>query len=249
MNRQLAEIVKKNRLILCSGMPRSASTWSYNVIYESIHQFKKGQKSFQRIGYFDKLDLDNYLVENYINKSNIVLLAKSHFPSDLIVQFIEDGFIKNIYTMRDPRDAVVSIMKKFNSSLENGIKSVKDSIIFIEKIEKNSLLIDYQEIMNFPERALIKIMKYLDETISQDKLESIIHKNNIENIKNKIEENKLEKKKLKKYKDGYYHLDNLYHENHIINGNDGQYLDYLTKDQIDAIENEFSSWIFRHKYK
>ena len=70
-------------IIFCSGMMRSASTWSYNVCRIIYLQIAKQSNIPMIQGYLDSADIDEFLKKN-IEETGIAVI-KTHTPSETTI--------------------------------------------------------------------------------------------------------------------------------------------------------------------
>lgn len=142
-------------IILCTGLIRSASTWSFNVcrlLLEQAGQLSPGQAAVNVLsGYVDGENLDAALRQQQGAAGPVVI--KSHFPGSYGMQLIERGEIFNICTLRDPRDCLVSLHAYGEMSFGESIQFIQENLRFINAYrshEKNArtLFIDFDDAVN-----------------------------------------------------------------------------------------------------
>ena len=92
-------------IIFCSGMPRSASTWSFNVCRLILQAVSREYRA-DFVGENEKVD--QYLQEKNVLSQNLDFLLKTHIPGSFALELIESRQAKNICTYRDPRDSICS---------------------------------------------------------------------------------------------------------------------------------------------
>ena len=110
-------ISKFPHMVFCSGVHRSSSRWSQETCYEleklrtAEDRIDCGYLGENRITGKNALIVDAF-VANAIKKNYITLIFQSHSFGTRAVQIILSGLAKNVYTYRDPRDSIASIMRK-----------------------------------------------------------------------------------------------------------------------------------------
>ena len=165
--------------------------------FEDIHEIKKNWITSQ-----DLINLDN--------KIKILKTHHMHCKVDNYSFTNDDNTLGAIYIVRDPRNVITSIMHHFHKSSykeakefifeENkwiGMKKDKDKMLTIigswktnylswKKIEKNFLLIKYENLLSNPKNEFNKIVQYLQKLmnieIDKNKIEKAINSTSFENL-------------------------------------------------------------------
>ena len=108
-------------------------------------------------------------VANAIKKNYDTLIFQSHSFGARVVQIILSGLAKNVYTYRDPRDSIASIMRKDGCKYKPTFDFVFSSLVTFELflVDNNSLLLPYSETINDPISATRKITNYLDFSLAE----------------------------------------------------------------------------------
>ena len=124
-------------------MPRSASTWSFNVC-KRLLQYGYSNSRFYT-GFSDQF---TPLMEDLGSHYDHIVL-KSHQPDRLARSLVIKGGAKAVYTHRDPYDAVASYMRMFERPFEEAIKAIGDSLEMYRELRPSGhcLGIAYQDIM------------------------------------------------------------------------------------------------------
>ncbi len=176
----LKNLSKFPYMVFCSGMPRSASRWSQ----ETCQELEKLRTPEDRIdcGYLGEnrisgkgaLVVDAF-VANAIKKNYNSLIFQSHSFGTRVVKLILSGLAKNIYTYRDPRDSIASIMRKDGCEFEPAFDFVYSSLMNFELFcgDNNSLLLPFSETINDPISATTKIANYLNFDLTEDQINDV----------------------------------------------------------------------------
>ena len=167
-------------MVFCSGLPRSASRWSQETCYEleklrtAEDRIDCGYLGENRISGKKALFVDAF-VANAIKKNYGTLIFQSHSFGTRAVQIILSGLAKNVYTYRDPRDSIASIMRKERCEYEPAFDFVYSSLMMFElfSVDNNSLLLPYSETINDPIGTTAKIANYLDFDLTEDQIENV----------------------------------------------------------------------------
>lgn len=108
---------------LCVGLYSSASTWLYNLLSlllaEHALRYKKSLTSL----YAD--DMNQLGLRSLVNEDAFVI--KSHRPSDRLIRLTQSLSVPMFLTLREPRDAVTSLMDRFGTSFEQTLADVAAS--------------------------------------------------------------------------------------------------------------------------
>ncbi len=114
----MKKIMKKipaARVILCAGVKSSGSTWLFNVAIRILKETGVKPAAF----YADNLVM---FPEGAGRASHLVI--KTHEPSKALLLVAELGRGPVFLTIRDPRDAIASLMLRFGHSFEGALKDV-----------------------------------------------------------------------------------------------------------------------------
>jgi len=234
-------------IILCTGMFRSGSTWSFNVAKSIICENNPNSTIFSEY---------NESIKNVINDKldafdNIIL--KCHRVDEFGKSMIRHGCVKVLYTYRNPMEIIVSGMQTFNQKFDDVLGTVKNSLEFLQfqKEYENTCLISYNEIVSDPFMVVKRISKHIDINLDIGKLKKI--------------DSCFERKKIKKLSDSlkkednniidvgfsYYNAENLFHRNYIRDENAILWEEFLSEEQkriiLDVLKpyvNEDGNYVF-----
>ena len=200
-------------LIISAGMQKSGSGWFYNVINEmNIETNRKDARliksecglqdlmkdSNNNIGvlYFAKL-IKLWLLS--LRKGTFVV--KTHDPPGRAAKLLTKmGLVKIVYSYRDPRDALLSVMNHGEKMLSQGeTKHPFTQLVNFDKALNTAvawsriwgqyaevtgiLMIKYESMMEDPTRTIKKMANYLGVDLSEDQVEKICWKFSKENPK------------------------------------------------------------------
>jgi hypothetical protein len=159
-------------IVIVSGMPRSGSTWSYNVCRQILDQ--AGMPLDPATGlYGDGDEVDEIVARGPM--PGAALLVKCHIPGRRTVAAMKAGRVRNIYTYRDPRDAVASLRRTFGTSFRNSVRVIHRWLRFVDDVAalEVSLGIDYRQIETAPERAVAAVAETLGVELRPDRAAAI----------------------------------------------------------------------------
>jgi len=252
---------------LCSGMPRSGSTWSYNVcrlLYERIA--KEKQLSSQAISSYDSpvgrrrqpqecLQFEHFLLNYYSPEYSNYLVYKSHSLSCYGLYFLASQRIKNICTFRDPRDSLASLMlfsqEKFllKQYLANLIKFLCH--IDLYKRYPNSLLIRYEDMLKQPKHSIKKIIDFLDNTFISTTIIDDIHQQTCYTAVKEIT-TRLTKPSAKNCFTHNQHIvdkSTQFAHNHLSGGTIGRWQKDFTPEEKEIINEQLQPWLIKLGYE
>lgn len=228
-------------IILCNGMPRSASTWSYNVCLRLL-SFEFAACSIYA-GYNEEfLGCVHQLGANYRH-----LLLKTHTLDDVSRRMLQLGACRAIYTYRDPFDAIASYMRMFNQPFEAALPAIRHSFDLYKLHEQSgSCIVSYASVVHSPLEAVRRVKGYLGLNASEGLLVRIADETGLAAMKNIAD--KLETAPPESF-DGVdsllYDRSTLLHKNHIRDGSSGYGRGMLSTGQQGIIEETFPEWILR----
>jgi hypothetical protein len=135
----------------CVGLYSSASTWAFNVTASLLRLADGGG-----VVPFYGDDIDEIALRK-IERSNSFVL-KSHLPGPSVRALCEIGRLPVLLTVRDPRDAVVSLMQRFG----------QDFGAALDRVERSANLV-----LHLSERIEPLVLRYEDGFAGLDGITSI----------------------------------------------------------------------------
>src|ERR1044071_4352147 len=105
-----SQVSMQRRLILCTGMMRSGSTWSFNVcrLLAQVAARQEGLPFWS--GYLTLEQCEQFLTQSDGNFPGPTVI-KAHGIGTVAQRYLKNGQAQAICTFRDPRDSVVSLMQ------------------------------------------------------------------------------------------------------------------------------------------
>jgi hypothetical protein len=236
-----------DHVIICNGINRSGSTWSYLIVKELL-----SDQDFVDLGYLEGKELAR--IDQQENGKPILL--KTHYYNEKLREY---PHLKLIYTHRDMRGIYVSLMKKNEAAFEqvHGYdfleRAAQDYTAWIQAGEM--LKVPYEGIIYSTAEEVNRIADYLDIPISEEKAGAIAQEYSIENNIERIRESRkgfISKLKIVLNKLGI--LNNvknestLLHVNHITDARDNNWSTVLTDTQVDQIVRKYTDWMKSNGY-
>ncbi len=144
-------------IVFVGGMPRSGSTYSFNIVRELL--------TARAQTYCEATDSPRPVVTRGGQAGHIVL--KGHHLDEPGQQMIRDGEMQAICTVRDPFDAVASLMDVFGFTLEVATDGVSRWMKWYDGLQRSVLTLDYEDIGGDPGGLIRQIAAYLGLELSQ----------------------------------------------------------------------------------
>lgn len=221
-------------LVLCDGMNRSGSTWSFNVALRLLRAFDPHRETF---GIYSESSA--VLAAAAQPRSSHVVL-KRHTLAPSLSELSRTDPIKAIYTWRDPYDVVVSTSRMFGIPLERSIANLQEALrVWSFHRETNSAcIVSYDTIMKQPLAAISKIAEYLAIPTEPKLVSQIADEVSFENVRRFSQHiDRLDPHRIGRENGLVYDRVTLLHQNHIRNGGAGYGIKSLNERQLSAIDD------------
>lgn len=170
-------------LVICDGMPRSASTWSYNVVKELLHG------SFPDAcvhGAFAD-ETAQFLAQAPPDASHLVM--KSH-SQDAVARALSKARAADVvYTHRDPADAVASAMWMFEMDFDGAVAAIESSIELLREHNRSgdALIVSYDEIVGSPRVAVERVASYLGLDAPPGLVDRVVAANSLQRVRERLD--------------------------------------------------------------
>lgn len=219
-------------VVLCSGVMRSGSTWTYNALRALLGTTADFLGLPFYCSYLEGEGLDEFLHSDKALYPGVGVF-KAHSINTKTMLLIDSRRIKNVCSVRDPRDCVaLRQLFKSDESLTDSIRLVRGSFATAMGLSRETtLFLDYKEILKRPDICIDHMLEYLQLQFGQlDELkEAIIDELSMDKMVNDTE-------------DDYDELTQV-HKNHTHGGKIGRYREELTKEDLELIEEELGDQI------
>lgn len=229
-------------IVLCTGMPRSASTWSFNVCVRLISHSHADARLYT--GFDDDLmasmqDLD---------KEYDHMVLKSHRLDRLGRNLVMLGAAKAVYTHRDPEDAIASYMVMFERSFDEALTAILDSVALFNFHSRcgNCALISYESIVRESFGAVARVQTYLGLENSPDVVRTIAAETSMAAMKDLAARVGEDSNSLVCLGNLTYDRHTLLHRNHIRNGGIGYGRTLLSGEQRAKVESVIGTALESH---
>lgn len=137
-------------IVVVAGMYRSGSTFSFNVIRESL--IERGTVLTQA---------GNSIPSGYCDADAMHLILKSHAPDEACTALVLRGDVHCICTYRRPEDAIASWMRAFNFGLDDSIEMMRQWLAWHARVSTHTLNIAYEKIDRRPLSTIFRIQRWL----------------------------------------------------------------------------------------
>jgi hypothetical protein len=220
-------------LIICNGMPRSASTWSFNVVLGLLRNSYSGVGVYG--GYSEAVA--QFLESIPLPCAHVVL--KCHTLDAVGRILAQSGAAKVIFTSRDIADAAASFMAMFNHSFEHAL-DVMDSALELHRFHLgggNAVILRYDEVMSDPPGAVRRIAEYLGLPVDSEIIREVAAETSFERMSKKVRELDTIKDegRLVRLPSTSYDPATLLNINHIRDGRSGYGQTVLTAEQLKMV--------------
>ncbi len=238
-------------VILTSGLFRSASTWSYNVCRLLCELTAKDNK-LPVIAHYADLEAGEKNIADALKAGPGYYVIKSHAPSKNVLDLIHTNIIKNVYTIRDPRDCVTSHANTKSTDFDDAVKYMEYTLRYLPYFFqfKNTLVIRYEDMVKDPKTEVKRIADYILGEVSDERIEKIHQATSLENMK-QLADTMDEQAESSYYQDqeDKVHIKTLIHENHIQSGKQGRWREELTEAQQTRLNQTFKAYLLQMGYE
>jgi hypothetical protein len=214
-------------IVLCNGMPRSASTWSFNVCRRLFQEVRPRDPLCAR--YHENVaEVIDPLCGAY---SHVVL--KCHTLDARGKELCACGQAFAIYTLRDPYDAIASAMTMFNHSFEDALGLIEHSMGLwaFHRGTGRAHIVNYDSIRDTPLEQVSAIATYLGLQASPQVLQPIARDTSMEAIRALACQVAPERGAIRTPRSMYDPQTHI-HRNHIRDGRTGYGKQKLSEEQI-----------------
>lgn len=229
-------------VILCMGVMRSASTWSFNVC-RAIAATAAGHLDVPWDSFYSESDpMDRFFDEKWITREPGVSVIKTHMPSMRGIHYANDGYLKTICTLRDPMDCVASRQQFKEEEFPLSVEMVKGSFLGPMRMNDKTMFIDYPDIIDNPENVIVRILDYLAiQTPDNREFANLVQE--------QFSMEKMAEKSSHISGHDSYDVDTQLHANHVNGGIQGRWKDELSEIQQLFVQRELANEIAWYQAK
>jgi hypothetical protein len=240
-------------LVICNGIIRSGSTWSYNVcrLLTHLHASRRSDEFYG--GFVDGPAFEDFLKNNvYILRGAGVF--KTHATGPLAAEWVRTGRAKAVCTCRDPRDCVASDVVFMNQGFDRSVQRVVASLqsLDVRSDFGRTLFVRYEEMMNSRADHIRLIAAYLNIPIDSATIDAIDRQTNLESTRKLVAQIPTlgpDVAPTLANVDHRRHIETLLHENHIGSAKPGRWKTDLTESQSRYLTHIFSNFLIAFGYE
>jgi hypothetical protein len=172
--------------VFCNGMPRSASTWSFNVTKALLQGCFPGDPIQAGPSEAPVRFLRS------VNPQARHIVIKCHSLTPLARTLVRTGAARVVFTTRDLADAVASAMAAFGESFDQVVDVVMMptlALLAFHRETGNAAIVHYEEVVSRPRCAIRRIGDYLAYgKVTAQMVEEIAARTSFERMREKVEE-------------------------------------------------------------
>jgi glycosyltransferase involved in cell wall biosynthesis len=208
-------------IFACIGLHGSGSTWMFNLVREVAASRGIEFVSLHR-------DSEANLPRDLFGRK--LIIGKTHNPFPSYQTFIAESGEPAVITVRDPRDAVASHMKRFSVGFEEALKTVArsaETLVSMSKLRALSVF-RYEDGFVGKNETLEAVAGLLGVTLSEEQRRAILARLTPEAVKGKI--GALEAAGVIQG-ERVWDKETHWHANHVGDGKVGKFKDALSEAQ------------------
>ena len=228
--------------VLCAGLPRSASTWAFNVaagLAEADNRWSQVTRLYSDDGLDDAAG-------TRMAEPGLVLI-KTHAPSAMLRCAFAWSGAPVMLTVRDPRDSAASLMQQFGFAFEDAVRAVSSSAAALLQLVSvcRPLVLRYEDGFAADPGSVAQVGEFLGLSVAERVRDQIWRELSSEHVSRR-----LAVMAFSEAPEGALALpaadpETHWHPNHIGDGLIGKYRTVLTAAQIAVVEYEVGPFM-RH---
>jgi hypothetical protein len=227
--------------LICTGLFASGSTWTFNLIRRMFQDTQIVSE------YFDS-DIPLTWLSARANDGRLALI-KTHKPSDFLLGAAFVG-CPVVLTIRDPRDAVASLISRFSYHPKDATREVARSAsrLLSLKMVSTPLVLRYEDKYFVDVNTPIHIARVLDIEMTTEKASALLNDLSADAISRfiaaKVADGTLKGADAKNEFDAETH----WHPRHIGDQKVGKYREVLTKSEIRVVMGKTQAFMREFGY-
>ncbi|HHH35329.1 MAG TPA: hypothetical protein ENK48_00700 [Gammaproteobacteria bacterium] len=239
-----------SKLVFCSGLPRSGSTWSYNVcriLLEAVYGEERVAK-----GYVGERQAVEALLFGKDQKNlraaagRDIILIKFHYPTPRLFDLVATGQALNVYTLRNPLTALASCMEFFNASFNTALSDIVSNLQAMEEWRRHegTLVVHHDDIIAAPDGQIRRIAAHLGLEVDEEQLRQCAEATSYEAMKRLSQEMaSWPQERLTRLPNHTFDPVTLLHVGHVSKGKSRDWREQLTPDQIETARRVLRPWL------
>jgi hypothetical protein len=241
------------KIVFCAGMPRSGSTWQYQVVSHLIEQYRAGLRG----GFLESVE-DFERIEEQTTGRTPWLTLKTHVGFPPYADALRDGRALAVYSYRDIRDVAFSLMHKMRLSFDEIVRTfqltqcLSDHAFWTK--QTGVLCQRYETIVSDPARCVSEIADFLGLPVTDEEAQRLA-------ATYSLDANRLRMQKLTdQFRDKGINLNDpaqatlhdehsQLHWNHIREGRVGGWRAEATPEQVAILARDCGLWLIENGYE
>lgn len=225
-------------MVICAGLKSSGSTWLYNVVFEIMRATLRasshipGASSGRMLRFYaDKVAE----FPEVLSASRI--LVKTHIPDECLQILARFSHAPIFLTIREPRDAAASLMKRFGHRFERVLDEIargSDSMVRFRRAH-NPAVFRYEDRFFEGRETLARIATLLNGQVPPAALNKIFDRHTRTAVKSRISRMGREGAFGEIPDPDSFHPASHWHPGHLGTGTSGKHGEILSQAQQDAI--------------
>jgi hypothetical protein len=210
--------------IICDGMQRSGSTWSYHIARGLLLRCRPGEGI--HCGYNE--DIAGFIASVPASARHVLL--KTHLLDPTGKALARSGTARVIYTWRNLPDVMASFLGIFGGDFEHAFLAITNSLVIYRFHARgnNALLIGYDEIMQTPVETIARVAAYLGLKPAESDIAALAHEQSLPEVRHRLEQSETWR--------GPHEPETMLYQRHIQNGGSGYGSKVLTTEQLARLE-------------
>ncbi|HTT97654.1 MAG TPA: hypothetical protein VMF58_06355 [Rhizomicrobium sp.] len=213
------------KVILCVGLKSSGSTWLYNVVIQLLKEkYRTGVISFYA---------DDFAMFPPDTEGAHVMVIKAHEPSQGLVYLARLTRGQMFLTLREPRDAIASLMQRFGHAFEGALDETGRQSQRIAELDRTEAMTTYRYEDGFFDRfkTIGEIADVLNVKISKAARERVYRSLTRDSVRQTIGKFKKAGKFGKKPNANSFDTETQWHPGHVGDGKIGKFEGVLSAAQ------------------
>jgi hypothetical protein len=216
-------------IVIIAGMPRSGSTFSFNVVRELL--LARGTAAWLS---------DNTLPPPEEMSRTDHFILKSHNPDPHVLGLIETGEAKAICTFRKPEDAVASWATAFGFSVAESVGMVRSWLEWHAPRRRCTHNIDYEQIEGDPMLAIESIAGYLLGKVDAEEAHRLLGVYNKNSVFDRVTE--MERSGTVDIGFSYYDPKSFFHRRHVRSLETATASETMSAEELLQVRQAFESF-------
>jgi hypothetical protein len=213
-------------IVFIAGMPRSGSTFSFNVARDVLRV---------RGSVYQEAPPPDILPELTRAAGAEHVLLKVHQLDEIGILLARYGAARVICTIRKPEDAVSSWMQTFDYSEEDSISVIREWLRFYAKLRPFALTISYRSVDRHPFITARRIMRFLVPNAGLTEIWRSARRHSKAEVKKRTDALSRDRGDIKDIGFSWYDMNTFFHRRHVSSLKSHSALERLPAEQVQRI--------------